>query len=104
MLQTWPQRLRMASLDSLSSIYFFFTPEIKIKSTDEEKFNVVKKVQEYAEKKGYHINTIDGVRVDFEYGWALVRASNTGPNVTARFEGITEKRMNELKEEFMAII
>lgn len=80
------------------------TPEIKIKSTDEEKFDVVDKIKEYAKNKGYNINTIDGVRVEFTDGWALVRASNTGPNVTARFEGITEKRMNEIKEEFMNLI
>ena len=80
------------------------TPEIKIKSTDEEKFNVVEKVKEYAKSKGYNMNTIDGVRVEFKDGWALVRASNTGPDLTARFEGVTEERMNEIKEEFMSLI
>lgn len=83
---------------------YYSTPEIKIKSTDEEKFNVVEKVKEYARSKGYKMNTIDGARIEFEDGWALVRASNTGPDLTARFEGITEKRMNEIKEEFMALL
>lgn len=83
---------------------YYSTPEIKIKSTDEEKFNVVEKVREYARSKGYKMNTIDGARIEFEDGWALVRASNTGPDLTARFEGITEKRMNEIKEEFMALL
>lgn len=83
---------------------YYSTPEIKIKSTDEEKFNVVEKVKEYAKSKGYKMNTIDGARVEFEDGWALVRASNTGPDLTARFEGITEERMNEIKEEFMALL
>ena len=50
------------------------------------------------------MNTIDGARVEFEDGWALVRASNTGPDLTMRFEGITEKRMNEIKDEFMELI
>ena len=83
---------------------YYSTPEIKIKSTDEEKFNVVEKVKKYSESKGYKMNTIDGVRVEFEDGWALVRASNTGPDLTARFEGVTEERMNEIKEEFMQLI
>lgn len=83
---------------------YYSTPEIKIKSTDEEKFNVVEKVREYARSKSYKMNTIDGARIEFEDGWALVRASNTGPDLTARFEGITEKRMNEIKEEFMALL
>ena len=47
-------------------------------------------------EKGYKINNIDGVRVNFEDGWALVRASNTGPNVTARFEAKTEDRLKEI--------
>lgn len=89
-------------LDGINKYYS--TPEIKIKSTDEEKFNVVEKVREYARIKGYKMNTIDGARIEFEDGWALVRASNTGPDLTARFEGITEKRMNEIKEEFMALL
>lgn len=89
-------------LDGINKYYS--TPEIKIKSTDEEKFNVVEKVREYAKSKGYKMNTIDGARIEFEDGWALVRASNTGPDLTARFEGITEKRMNEIKEEFMALL
>ena len=83
---------------------YYSTPELKIKSTDEEKFNVVEKVKEYAISKGYKMNTIDGARVEFEDGWALVRASNTGPDLTMRFEGITEKRMNEIKDEFMELI
>ena len=83
---------------------YYSTPEIKIKSTDEEKFNVVENVKSYAISKGYNINTIDGVRVEFNDGWALVRASNTGPELTLRFEGVTEKRMNEIKDEFMGVI
>jgi len=83
---------------------YYSTPEIKIKSTDEEKFNVIEKVKEYAKSKGYNMNTIDGVRVEFDDGWALVRASNTGPDLTARFEGNTEERMQEIKAEFMSLI
>ena len=83
---------------------YYSTPEIKIKSTDDEKFKKVEKVKEYAERKGYSMNTIDGVRVEFNDGWALVRASNTGPDLTMRFEGNTEERMNEIKEEFMKLL
>ena len=41
------------------------TPELKYKSTDEKKIEVVEKVIEYCKKKHYNINTIDGVRVTF---------------------------------------
>ena len=46
----------------------------------------------------------DGVRAEFDNGWALVRASNTGPNITARFEGKTEEDMETIKDEFIGLI
>ena len=47
---------------------------------------------------------IDGVKVYFDDGWALVRCSNTGPNVTTRFEALTEDRLESIKNEFLDII
>ena len=44
-------------------------------------------------------NLIDGIRVSFDDGWALVRASNTGPNLTLRFEAASKKRLKEIEEE-----
>ena len=83
---------------------YYSTEEIKFKTTDDKKFEIVKKVEEYAKSKGYNYLTIDGVKVLFDDGWALVRASNTGPNLTARFEASTEKRLEELQNEFIGII
>lgn len=83
---------------------YYSTPEIIIKSTDEEKFKIIDKVKSYCRMQEYKINDIDGVRAEFDNGWALVRASNTGPNITVRFEGKTEKDVEKIKEEFMALI
>lgn len=83
---------------------YFSTPEIKIATTEEKKRMIVEKVKEYANEKGYKVNDIDGARVMFSDGWALVRASNTGPNLTTRFEASDETRCNELKDEFMNVI
>lgn len=83
---------------------YYSTPEIKIVSTDDEKFKVIEGVKEYCINKGYKINDIDGVRAEFGNGWALVRASNTGPNITARFEGKTEEDMKKIEEEFMKLL
>ena len=80
------------------------TPEIKIKTPDNIKFQVVEKVKKYCQEKNYHILLIDGVKVIFNDGSALVRASNTGPNITARFEAKEKKRLEEIKEEFMNLI
>ena len=83
---------------------YYSTPEIKIKSTEQEKYLLVEKVKEYAEKMGYRTITIDGVRVEFEDSWMLARATQTGPDVSLRFEAKTEERLEELKEEFRKVI
>lgn len=79
---------------------YYSTPEMKVKTTDDKKFLIINKIKEYCENKEYNILTIDGVKAKFSDGFALVRASNTGPNITMRFEATTEKRLEELKEEF----
>lgn len=79
---------------------YYSTTEIKVKTTDDKKFLIINKIKEYCENKEYNILTIDGVKAKFSDGFALVRASNTGPNITMRFEATTEKRLEELKEEF----
>lgn len=63
------------------------TPELNIPSTDKGKFAVVDKLKERADQFGGSASTIDGLRVDFEDGWGLVRASNTTAVLVARFEG-----------------
>ena len=83
---------------------YYSTPETKYKTTDEIKFSVVKKIEDYCKEKGYTYNNIDGVRVTFDDSWASVRASNTGPNLTARFEASSEERLKEIKEEFESLI
>lgn len=84
--------------------HYYSTEEIKIAVTEENKFDIVEKVKEYAVSKDYSIITLDGVRVTFDDGWALVRASNTGPNLTVRFEANSEERLNELQKEFLDVI
>ncbi len=83
---------------------YYSTEELKFASPDNVKFGVVDKIGEYAKSRGYKFLTIDGVKVLFDDGWALVRASNTGPNITARFEASTEERLSELQKEFISKI
>ncbi len=83
---------------------YYSTEEIKFPSTDDKKFEVVEKVLMYANEKKYKTLTIDGVKVLFDDSWALVRASNTGPNITARFEASTKERLEEIKQEFTELI
>lgn len=83
---------------------YYSTPEIKLEASDDVKFKIIDKIKEYCIDKGYKINDIDGVRAEFDNGWALVRASNTGPNITARFEGKTKEDMEKIKDEFLPLI
>lgn len=83
---------------------YLSTPEIKIPSPNEKKFEIVEKIKEYVQEKKYQYNDIDGVRVTFDQGWALVRASNTGPNLTLRFEAITEDFLKQIQKEFTDLV
>ena len=83
---------------------YYDTPEIKVPVSDENKFMIVEKVKEYCHDKNYETIEVDGVRVNFKDSWGLVRASNTGPNLTLRFEATTQDRLDELHNEFMEII
>ena len=83
---------------------YYATEELKFPSKDDKKFEVVEKVKNYVKDKGYTYNDIDGIRVEFSDGWALVRCSNTGPNITARFEANTKERLEELQKEFIEVI
>ncbi|MBA3036836.1 MAG: phosphomannomutase/phosphoglucomutase, partial [Desulfobacterium sp.] len=75
----------------------FSTPEIRVDCPDDKKFILVKKVTEHFRKLNNVID-IDGVRVLFEDGWGLVRASNTQPALVLRFEAISDKRLMEIKD------
>ena len=80
------------------------TEELKFKSPDTIKFKVIEKIEEYAKSKNYNYIGIDGVKVLFDDGWALVRASNTGPNITVRYEASTKERLQEIQKEFTNIV
>ncbi|MDD4411668.1 MAG: phosphomannomutase/phosphoglucomutase [Bacilli bacterium] len=89
-------------LDGINKYYA--TPEIMAKATDDTKFKIIDEVIAYAKQKNYEMLTLDGVRVLFNDGWALIRASNTGPNLSMRFEAVTEDRLEEIKEEFTTVL
>ncbi|MDA7697132.1 phosphomannomutase/phosphoglucomutase, partial [Gammaproteobacteria bacterium] len=77
------------------------TPELNITVTDETKFNIVEKFTNECSLDGKKI-TIDGLRINFNNGWGLIRASNTTPKLVMRFEGNSLKDMNEIKDLFLS--
>lgn len=74
---------------------YYSTAETRIPCPDEEKFGVVKKLQDFFRGK-YEVIDVDGVRVLFGDGWGLVRASNTQPVLVARCEAKTPERLKEI--------
>ena len=83
---------------------YYSTKELKMKVNDEIKFGIVNKVKDYCISKNYKILTIDGVKALFDDGSAVVRASNTGPNITMRYEAKTKERLNEIEKEFTDLL
>ncbi|MFA7166630.1 MAG: phosphomannomutase/phosphoglucomutase [Desulfoplanes sp.] len=81
------------------------TPEIRMNCPEEIKFDIVTRAQEYFKNK-FTMSDVDGVRLTFEDGWALLRASNTQPVLVLRFEAESETRLAEIRkiiEEPLAI-
>jgi phosphomannomutase / phosphoglucomutase len=75
------------------------TPELKAMCPDGEKFRVVDELVREL-KQRYETVDIDGARVSFPGGgWGLVRASNTNPYLTLRFEAKTEAEIDAMKKE-----
>ncbi len=72
------------------------TPEIRFDCPDDVKFNIVEKAKKAF--KDFPSVTIDGIRLKFDDGWALIRASNTQPALVMRFEAVNEKRLGEIKK------
>ena len=79
----------------------FSTPELNITVTDENKFEIIDRFMANSDIDGDKI-LIDGLRVNFNDGWGLLRASNTTPKLVLRFEGDTDESMNRIQNEFIS--
>jgi len=82
--------------DDVPSTYT--TPEFKAHTPDDKKFDIVNKLVEYFTEH-YDCITLDGVRVNFSpKAWGAVRASNTSPNLTLRFEADSKEKLYEIQK------
>ncbi|MBI3754676.1 MAG: phosphomannomutase/phosphoglucomutase [Deltaproteobacteria bacterium] len=80
----------------------YTTPEIRVDCPDDKKFGVIERLSETIDLKQENIVVkdiirIDGLRLVFDNGWALIRASNTQPVLVLRFEAATEQELQEIK-------
>ncbi|WP_187276463.1 phosphomannomutase/phosphoglucomutase [Parahaliea maris] len=76
------------------------TPDIRIPVAESDKFALVERLVEEADFGPGKLTTLDGLRVDFNAGWGLLRASNTEAALTARFEGDTPEQLDNVKAVF----
>jgi phosphomannomutase/phosphoglucomutase len=94
-----------ASPDGLDGLLVDFpdslsTPEIRIAVAEEEKFKLVEQLAAEGDFAPGKLTNLDGVRVDFADGWGLIRASNTVPALTARFEADNSEALDRIKGQF----
>lgn len=76
------------------------TPEIKIPMEDKDKFSFVSSFVNNSSFPDGEKILIDGIRVEFECGWGLLRASNTSPCLVARFEAQDDFTLADIKAQF----
>lgn len=97
-----------AELDKMPKVYS--TDEIKIKVSEDDKFRIVDELKRRIKSgecdlpKILNIIEIDGIRIQFEDGWALIRASNTTPVIVTRFEARSEEFRDKLQDKILKIL
>lgn len=94
--------LRDQKIDDIFAAFpqMFSTPEIKIVIPEGDKFGLIKKLSDSGDFSNGKITSIDGLRVDYTKGWGLVRASNTSPALTLRFEAETQESLEKIQNIF----
>ncbi len=72
-----------------------------VKCEDKLKFTVIENLKDKLSKKFENVNTLDGIRIDMDNGWALIRASNTSPVIRLTVEADNEQTLEKMKLEFL---
>lgn len=90
------------------------TPEIRVDCREEQKFEIVKDLREFLSDPGRvrshfgleprEVVTVDGIRIAFDRGWVLVRASNTQPVLVLRYEAEDEQVLKRLRDSFETLL
>ena len=83
-----------------STPYYVSTPTIQVKTTDEDKYDVVEKLTKEFKDEGYRVVDINGARVYTDNGWGLVRASSNTPTLVLRFEAKTQEELDKIQNIF----
>ena len=82
---------------------YFASPEIFIDAPDEKKYAMIADFVNYLRSHSYNFVDVDGARVNFQHGWALMRASNTSPMIKCRFEGDSPENLFLIGKEMVEV-
>ncbi|MFP5341045.1 MAG: phosphomannomutase/phosphoglucomutase, partial [Gammaproteobacteria bacterium] len=110
-LYTGARLLELLSRDARTPLDIFHalpntvnTPELNLKFAEGEHYAFMKKLLAQPNFPDAKITTIDGLRVDFNDGFGLVRASNTTPVLVLRFEGHTPEALQRIQDRMLALL
>ena len=90
------------ALDNLPKTYA--TPEIDIEFNGNNHFRFIKEFIKLSKFDEYNVSLIDGVKISNNESWGLIRASNTSPKITLRFESATEDGLKSIKNDIKSAI
>ena len=76
------------------------TSELKLPMPEEKKFDFMNRLMAEGEFFGAEIITLDGLRIEYDFGWGLIRRSNTSPYLILRFEADTEENLTKIQTIF----
>jgi phosphomannomutase/phosphoglucomutase len=88
-------------LDTLH--HYASTPEVRVETSEDAKWKIVEAARDYFGER-YDTLDIDGVRITFPHGWALLRASNTQPVIVLRAEGENDEALDSIKGELATFL
>ena len=77
---------------------------MKFPSPNSIKNRVIEDIKKYCINMRFKVDDTDGIKIRKKNGWVLIRVSNTGPNITARFESDTEEGLFSVRREFTNLI
>jgi len=96
------EKKKLSEIVDKIKIYPF--EEIVFVCSDEKKFKLIEDLKIEFKKKYKKISILDGIKIYFDFGWVLIRVSNTSPKIRLYIEAKTEQKFNFLKEKFSKIL
>ncbi len=93
---------KLSQLVDETKIYPF--KNIEFNCSDEIKFKVVARIKKKLKKEYKKVDLTDGIKVSFDYGWILIRDSNTSPIIRLYIEAENDTQLKKLKDKFSKVI